>query len=279
MKFTKMHGLGNDFIIVASEQELPEAVSTLAKQVCDRHFGIGADGLVYLLPSNRADVRMRIFNADGSEPEQCGNAVRCVARYYYERISDAKRELTVETGAGIQRVWIEGDDNTQVRVDMGNPILAGLQIPTTVDGERVVDQEIAVTAEGEGQSYFFTGVSMGNPHGVIEVKDVQHFPVEKWGPLLENHPIFPHKANIEFISVRSKNEVDMRVWERGVGETLACGTGACATLVATSLRGRTERQGTVHLLGGDLFIEWQESDGCVYMTGAASFVFDGVLQG
>ncbi|WP_091835360.1 diaminopimelate epimerase [Marininema halotolerans] len=281
MKFTKMHGLGNDFIVVAKEQALPDQVSILANRICDRNFGIGADGLVYLLPSDQADFSMRIFNADGSEPEQCGNAVRCVARYYFERISSEKRELTVETKAGIQRVWIEGDtEDRQVRVNMGPPILAGLAIPTRIDAERVVDHSVWVGTEGEEQQHFsFTGVSMGNPHAVIEVKNVEQFPVAKWGPLLENHPIFPRKANIEFISIRSEDELEMRVWERGVGETLACGTGACASLVASYIRGRTDRRVKVHLRGGELIIDWKETDGCVHMTGAATFVFDGVWLG
>ncbi|MFC4076492.1 diaminopimelate epimerase [Salinithrix halophila] len=276
MKFTKMHGLGNDFVIIAGETRLPVEAGKLARNICDRHTGIGADGLVYILPSAIADFRMRILNADGSEAEQCGNAVRCVALYYYERISGARQALTVETQAGVQRVWLEGDGMDRlVRVDMGRPVLASKDIPAAVEGETVVDRTLQVNNRGEERAYTFTAVSMGNPHAVIEVEDARGYPLEQWGPLVETHPYFPNKTNVEFITIRSRDEMDMRVWERGVGQTMACGTGACAALVASVLRGRADRRALVHLKGGDLLIEWNEEDGRVYMTGPAVTVFEG----
>ncbi|MDR6227170.1 diaminopimelate epimerase [Desmospora profundinema] len=268
-----MHGLGNDFVVV-SAAALPTEPEVLAQKVCDRHFGAGADGLVFILPSHTGDCAMRIFNADGSEPEQCGNAVRCVARYYYERISGARNEMAVETRAGIQRVWLEAG-GTRVRVDMGRPILGGKQIPTTLEGETVVDQPV----EADGKSFRFTGVSMGNPHAVIFVEDATRFPVDEWGPRLETHPLFPQKTNVEFVTVHSPSQLDMRVWERGVGQTWACGTGACASVVAGVLTGRTRRNVRVRLKGGDLDIDWREEDGRVYMTGPATVVFEGEWLG
>lgn len=271
MKFTKMHGLGNDFVVVAASA-LPNKPDQLAQRVCHRHFGVGADGLVFILPAENGDCTMRIFNADGSEAEQCGNAVRCVARYYYDRISNARRELTVETCAGLQRVWLEQDQS--VRVDMGRPILEGRAIPTAIDSDVVVDQPVEV----KGETFRFTAVSMGNPHAVIFVEDAVRFPVEIWGPLLEIHPFFPKKTNVEFVTVQSPTELDMRVWERGVGQTLACGTGACASVVAAVLAGRANRRARVHLKGGDLEIDWRQADNRVYMTGGAEVVFTGEWQ-
>lgn len=268
MKFTKMHGLGNDFVVVAAAT-LPEGTAELAQAVCDRHLGVGADGLVFILPAESGDCAMRIFNADGSEAEQCGNAVRCVARYYFERISKARRELVVETRAGLQRVWLENDG--LVRVDMGYPILEGKAIPTTLDEDTVVDQQVEV----KGETFHITAVSMGNPHAVIFVEDAAHFPVEEWGPLLETHSLFPQKTNVEFVTVHSPSELEMRVWERGVGQTLACGTGACASVVAAVLTGRANRTARVHLKGGDLDIDWRPADNRVYMTGGAEVVFEG----
>jgi diaminopimelate epimerase len=273
MKFTKMHGLGNDFVVVYQKDPLKESPRDLARVVCDRHRGVGADGLVFILPSERADFRMRIFNADGSEAEQCGNAVRCVAKYYYECVSGVKEELTVETGAGIQRVWLDVVDNRvdRVKVDMGVPVLRGEQIPVTIRKDRVVEEQLEVG----GRRFAFTAVSMGNPHAVIFVDDAVDFPVEEWGPKIEVHPFFPNKTNVEFITVRSDRELDMRVWERGAGQTMACGSGACASVVASVLTGRTGRHVIVHLWGGDLEIEWSEADGHVYMTGPAEVVFEG----
>ncbi|EGK13241.1 diaminopimelate epimerase [Desmospora sp. 8437] len=272
MRFTKMHGLGNDFIVVTADtwpQEAPE----LARRLCDRRFGVGADGLVFLLPSRAGDVRMRILNADGSEAEQCGNAVRCVAKYYYERISGAKKEIIVETGAGLQSVRLETDGSQveSICVDMGRPILEADRVPVALEGERVVAHPVKIGEE----SFRFTAVSMGNPHAVIFVDDAAAFPVETWGPRLETHPLFPNKTNVEFVTVHSPRELEMRVWERGVGPTLACGTGACASLVAAVLNGTADRRARVRLKGGDLEIEWREGDDRVYMTGPARTVFEG----
>ncbi|QDH19739.1 diaminopimelate epimerase [Saccharibacillus brassicae] len=276
MEFTKMHGLGNDFVIVYGEQELPANAAELAIRVCDRFFGVGADGLVYILPSEKADFKMRIMNSDGSEAEQCGNAIRCVAKYVYDHKLAEGESLTIETiGAGVQPLTIRAENGVArtVRVDMGAPILEGAKIPVAVDGEPVVDQPI----EALGEQFRFTAVSMGNPHCVIYVDDAVNFDLATWGPVLEKHPLFPKKVNVEFATVNSAEQIDMRVWERGAGPTLACGTGACATLVSSVLNGLSGREATVSLKGGDLFIEWNEADNHVYMTGPAAFVYTGRL--
>jgi len=276
MEFVKMHGLGNDFIIVAGEKELPDNAAELSLQLCNRFFGIGADGLVYILPSEIADFRMRIINSDGSEAEQCGNAIRCVAKYVYDNGLTDKEEISIETlGAGAQKVQLTVKDGKakSVRVDMGEPILNGLQVPTTVDAEQVVNHPVNV----DGREFAFTAVSMGNPHCVIYVDDAASFDLQTWGPKLETHPMFPRKINVEFVTVNSASQADMRVWERGAGPTLACGTGACATVVASVLTGKTDRSATVSLKGGDLFIEWNEADNHVYMTGPAAEVYRGIL--
>lgn len=276
MNFTKMHGLGNDFIVVAGEQQLPNNAAQLAVELCNRFFGIGADGLVYILPSAKADFMMRIMNSDGSEAEQCGNAIRCVSKYVYDNGLIDREEITIETiGAGVQKVQLNVVDGqvATVRVDMGEPILQGLQVPTIVDQDRVIDYPIEV----DGRQFRFTAVSMGNPHCVIYVDDAVNFDLATWGPKLETHPMFPRKINVEFVTVKTRDYTDMRVWERGAGPTLACGTGACATLVASVLNGHTDRKATVSLKGGDLFIEWNEADNHVYMTGPAQVVFRGSL--
>ncbi len=267
-----MHGLGNDFIVV-TEHTLPKEAPELARRLCDRRLGVGADGLVFLLPSRAGDVRMRILNADGSEAEQCGNAVRCVAKYYYERISGEKKEIIVETGAGLQPIRLETDGGQveSICVDMGQPILEASRVPVALEGKQVVDHPVTI---GE-KSFRFTAVSMGNPHAVIFVDDAADFPVETWGPRLETHPLFPNKTNVEFVTIHSPRELEMRVWERGVGPTLACGTGACASLVAAVLNGAADRRARVRLKGGDLEIQWSERDDRVYMTGPARMVFEG----
>jgi diaminopimelate epimerase len=272
-----MHGLGNDFVVVSDLTEVPDNASQLAIDICDRHFGVGADGLVFLLPSDQADFRMRIFNSDGSESEQCGNAIRCLAKLYYETISREKCDLIVETGRGTQKVWLEVDKDRvkRVRVDMGEPILAAKKVPVDVDSSEPL---VNHTLELDGARFSFTAVSMGNPHIVIEVEDPKSFPIEKWGPILENHPLFPKRTNVEFVRVHHSQEITMRVWERGVGETQACGSGACAVLVAMVLTGKAERQATIHLKGGDLSIEWNKDDGRVYMTGPAEVVFEGIWR-
>ncbi|WP_238649802.1 diaminopimelate epimerase [Paenibacillus piscarius] len=277
MEFTKMHGLGNDFIIVFGEEELPANAAELAVKLCNRFFGIGADGLVYILPSERGDYRMRIMNSDGSEAEQCGNAIRCVSKYVYEHGLVDSEEIVIETiGAGEQKVSLKVRDGVveSVTVDMGEPVLAGLQIPVAVDAEPVLDQPVEV----DGTSFRFTAVSMGNPHAVIYVDDAVSFDLAAWGPKLEVHPLFPRKVNVEFATVKDRGHVDMRVWERGAGPTLACGTGACATLVSSVLNGVTDRSAVISLKGGDLFIEWSEADNHVYMTGPAQVVYTGSVD-
>lgn len=278
MNFTKMHGLGNDFIVIAGELELPSVASALALRLCDRHFGIGADGLVYILPSERADYRMRIINSDGTEAEQCGNAIRCAAKYIYDHglVSADRTSLVIETiGAGPQAVELTVRDNVvaAVRVDMGEPVLAGAQVPVLVDAEPVLEHPI----EAGGRAFQFTAVSMGNPHCVIFTEDAVHFDLAAWGPKLETHPLFPRRVNVEFATVRDRGYADMRVWERGAGPTLACGTGACATLVAGVISGRMDRSAIVSLAGGELHIEWSEQNNRVYMTGPAETVFKGTL--
>ncbi|MGG4092915.1 diaminopimelate epimerase [Paenibacillus lautus] len=276
MEFTKMHGLGNDFVVVYGEQELPSHASEWAVKLCNRFFGIGADGLVYILPSTKANFMMRIMNSDGSEAEQCGNAIRCVAKYVYDHGHIDREEITIETiGAGVQQVRLTVQDGqvSSVRVDMGEPVLNGLSVPTLIDLHPVVNHPIEV----DGQDFRFTAVSMGNPHCVIYVDDAINFDLGEWGPKLEVHPLFPRKINVEFATVNSRGQVDMRVWERGAGPTLACGTGACATLVSSVLNGLTDRSATISLKGGDLFIEWDESDNHVYMTGPAEVVYAGTI--
>jgi len=276
MEFVKMHGLGNDFIIVAGEKSLPGNAAELAVQLCNRFFGVGADGLVFILPSEAADYRMRIINSDGSEAEQCGNAIRCVAKYAYDNGLTSKSEITIETlGAGSQPVqlMISNGIVQSVRVDMGEPILNGLQVPTTIDDELVIQHPLEI----DGQQFLISAVSMGNPHCVIYVDDADSFDLQAWGPKLETHPLFPRKTNVEFVTVRSRTHAEMRVWERGAGSTLACGTGACATVVASVLCGKTDRKTKVSLKGGDLFIEWNEADNHVYMTGPAAEVYRGIL--
>lgn len=286
MKFTKMHGLGNDFAVVAEFLSIPQHVDLLAQQVCDRHFGVGADGLVFILPSENADFRMRIFNADGSESEQCGNAVRCVGKYLYDSgMTDATR-VTLETGAGLQTLQLfvenptaESDAAarsrgvvTSVKVDMGAPTLAADLIPTALTGDRVILQPIETAS---GHKFDFTAVSMGNPHAVIFVEALKDVDLHHVGPQIEKHAFFPRKTNVEFVEVHSAEEVTMHVWERGCGETLACGSGACSVAVAGVLTGRTGRHVTVHLKGGDLQIEWNDADNHVYMTGPSVRVYEG----
>ncbi|MCK8827906.1 diaminopimelate epimerase [Natroniella acetigena] len=276
MKFTKMHGLGNDFVIVNLLEEKLTNLGQLAREICDRHFGVGADGLVLVLPAEKdeADFRMRIFNPDGSEPEMCGNAIRCFAKYLYERKLTDKTKVKVETLAGIiiPELIIEAGQVEVVKVDMGQPRLKSQEIPMAgVEQKQVVKQPLEVA----GQEYEITAVSMGNPHCVIFVDQVDDFPVSEVGPLIEKHSLFPVKTNVEFIEVVNSDELKMRVWERGAGVTLACGTGACASTVAAILNQLTDREVMVHLLGGDLLIEWAEDNNHVYMTGPAEEVFVG----
>ena len=274
--FIKWQGCGNDFVLVDCFHEKIEDYAALAKCVCDRHYGIGADGLILILPSKQADFRMRIFNTDGSEAEMCGNGIRCFARMVYEEGLTAKTEFTVETGAGILTPKLQlKDGNVQlVQVDMGAPILAAEDIPVSGYGRgRVVDEPLEV----EGKSYQMTCVSMGNPHCVVFVEDAEGFPIKELGARFECHEKFPRKTNTEFVEVRDRTHLRMRVWERGAAITLACGTGSCATLVAAVLNDKTERKAEIELDGGKLIVEWAEN-GRVYMTGPAERVFSGVYE-
>jgi len=274
MKFTKWQGCGNDFILIDCREEQPGDFAELAKAMCDRHYGIGGDGLLAVLPSEEADFRMRIFNTDGSEAEMCGNGIRCFARYLYDYGLTDKTEFTVETGAGIlvpKLKLLEGKA-VSITVDMGEPILSGDDIPVRGFGKgQVVNADIKV----KGKVFSMTCVSMGNPHAVIFVEDLEKADLEHFGPLFESHELFPRKTNTEFVLVRDPGHVRMRVWERGAAITLACGTGSCATVVAGVLTGRTDRKAEVELDGGKLLVEWSERDNHVYMTGPAEFVFEG----
>lgn len=276
MKFTKMQGLGNDYIYVDCTKSTLVNPSEIAKKVSDRHFGIGSDGLVLIMKSDIADFRMRMFNSDGSESEMCGNAIRCVGKYVYDNKLTIKNKINVETLAGIKvlDMTIENSSVVLVKVDMGEPILIPKNIP--VDSGK--DKFIAEPVEIEGRTFTVTAVSMGNPHAITYVDDVENFPLHNLGPKMETHKLFPRKVNAEFVQAIDKKTLKMRVWERGAGETLACGTGASAVLVASVLNGISERAATVKLLGGDLFIEWSEADNHVYMTGPAVKVFDGEID-
>jgi diaminopimelate epimerase len=267
-----MQGLGNDYIYVEEFNAPLADPAPLAVAISDRHFGVGGDGLVLIGPSQNADFRMRIFNADGSEAEMCGNATRCIGKYLYEKGLTTKTELTLETLAGIRILALrtEGARVEAVRVHMGRPALAPADIPMTADGESFIDRDILV----DGTLFRGTAVSMGNPHLVIPVPQAADFALEHFGPLCERHPWFPKRVNTEFVEVLDRKRIRMRVWERGSGETLACGTGACASLVACALNGWTDRKAVLELRGGELEIEWAE-DGAVYMTGGAAFVFSG----
>lgn len=273
-----MHGLGNDFIIVdaRAERDLPETrsgLSELAVRLCDRNFGIGADGLILLREAVDADISMQIINSDGSEPQMCGNGVRCVAGYMRKKGGVLRNGLRVKTLAGIivPEIIAAGDKNVLVRVDMGQPVLDRERIPML----GVPGQVVAENMEAGGDSFVITAVSMGNPHCVVFVEDPGSIPLDKWGPAIENHPLFPEKTNVEFVQVLSREEVNMRVWERGAGHTLACGTGACAAAVACVLNGLTGRIVRVNLEAGHLDIEWKEDLNRIYMTGLAEFVYSG----
>lgn len=304
MKFTKMHGCGNDYIYVNLLEEKIDDPAELSRKVSPWHFGIGADGLITIGPSEKADFRMRIYNADGSEAEMCGNGVRCVAKYVYDHGMTEKTEITVETGAGVKTLVLHAESGRvkTVRVDMGEPVLAAEAVPVDISGacpERgnepayetatgqnvlpenegfctkgaVIDQPI----EAAGKEWRMTCVSMGNPHVVVFVPAVEDFPLAQIGPLFENHKAFPKRTNTEFVELIDRNEIRMRVWERGSGETLACGTGACASVMASILNGFTEDAVKVHLTGGDLFIEYDRKTNHIFMTGPAETVFEGEL--
>ena len=275
MKFTKMHGIGNDYVYVNCFEESVKNPAEVSKFVSDRHFGIGSDGLILISPSAIADFRMNIYNADGSQAEMCGNGIRCVAKYVYDYGLTDKTEISVETLAGIKylRLQVENGKVASVEVNMGAPILEPKEIPVAVEESPVVN----VPVEVKGKIYHMTCVSMGNPHAIIFMNNVKDLDIAAIGPYFENHTVFPKRTNTEFVEVLDRNTVNMRVWERGSDETLACGTGACATTVACILNDKTENEVTVHLLGGDLKIRWDREANQVYMTGPAIVVFDGEI--
>ncbi len=279
MRFTKLHGLGNDYIYInAIEQDLSEFdLPSLSQVLSDRNFGVGGDGIILVWPSDKADFRMQVFNSDGSEAEMCGNGMRAFAKYVYDHGLTSETELEVETGAGIIRPALTVEDGKVVliRVDMGRPRLARGVIP--VAGEPADEPVISEPLNVEGHELKITCVSMGNPHCVVFVEDVDNFPVKVLGPALETHPLFPRKTNVEFATVEDRSHIEMRVWERGAGITLACGTGACATAVAGVLNGLTDRSVRVSLLGGDLQIDWAEDDR-IFKTGPAAEAFSGEVN-
>lgn len=275
MKFTKMEGLGNDYVYVNCFKETVEDPKSVAIKISDRHFGIGSDGLILIKPSEIADFRMDMYNADGSQSEMCGNGIRCVAKYVYDYGLTAKTSISVETLAGIKYLDLKVEDGkaVMITVNMGSPELIAEKVPVKSDKEKVIDESILVN----GKEYKMTCVSMGNPHCIVFVDDTKNFPLEEVGPLFESHEVFPNRVNAEFVQILDRKTVNMRVWERGSGETLACGTGTCATVVASCLNGHTEDEVTVHLLGGDLHIKWDREANLVYMTGPAKVVFDGEI--
>ncbi|HTU88799.1 MAG TPA: diaminopimelate epimerase [Gemmataceae bacterium] len=274
MHFVKMQGCGNDYVYVdCFRQPMPHDPPGLSRVISDRHFGVGGDGLILICPSDKADARMRMYNADGSEAEMCGNGVRCVAKFVYDHGLVRKSPLTIETGRGVLTLDLEvsGGAVRQVRVDMGEPILQAERIPTALPG----DPPLEAALEVAGETLHVTCVSMGNPHCITFVDAITDEHVLGLGPRIERHAAFPRRVNAEFVHVNRPDDVTMRVWERGSGETLACGTGACAVAVVGHLTGRTQRRITVHLPGGDLQLEWSEKDNHVYMTGPAVEVFSG----
>lgn len=276
MKFTKMQGLGNDYVYVNCFKETIENPPEMSKKVSNRNFGIGSDGLIMINPSDVADFEMEMYNADGSRSEMCGNGIRCVGKYVYDYGLTEKEHISVETLAGIKYLDLTVEDGKVklVKVDMGSPELVPANIPIVADGDRVIDEPVNVN----GTEYRMTGVSMGNPHAVVYVEDVKGLDIETIGPAFENHERFPNRVNTEFVKVLDRNTVEMRVWERGSGETMACGTGACAVAVACILNGLTEDKVTVKLLGGNLQIEWDKEADKVYMTGPAEVSFDGEIN-
>jgi len=277
MRFTKMHGIGNDYIFVNCFEEVVEDPERLALVMSQPHFGVGADGLVLIESSETADFGMRIFNADGSEAEMCGNAARCIGKYVYERGMTRKTGLTLETKSGIRLLELtaEKDKVSRIKVDMGSPELNPRNIAVDLPGEIVLRHRLQIM----GQNWYITCVNMGNPHCVIFVKDPEAIDVATLGPMFENHPLFPRRTNVEFVRVIRRDVLQMRVWERGAGETLACGTGAAAALVAAVLSGLSDRTIQMKLTGGNLELSWNAEDNHVYQSGPAEYVFDGKWLG
>lgn len=278
MKFTKMHGCGNDYVYVDCMERMIDSPEEVSRFISDRHFGIGSDGLILICPSDVADFRMAMYNADGSEGKMCGNGARCIAKYVYEHGLTDKEQISLETKGGIKYLdlTIENGMVSLVKVNMGAPVLEPAQIPVVTNSamESFINQPLSVS----GKEYMVTCVSMGNPHAVVFVEDTANFDIGKYGPEFENHSAFPDKVNTEFVQVLGRGEINMRVWERGSGETLACGTGTCASVVACVLNGMTDDEVMVHLLGGDLFIKYDRKEGIVLMTGPAETVFEGEIE-
>ncbi|MDR0982317.1 MAG: diaminopimelate epimerase [Culturomica sp.] len=273
MIFTKMQGAGNDYVYfygVAPQYHKPEFI----RRISDRHYGVGSDGLINIEPGKTGDFRMIMFNADGSRSAMCGNGIRCVGKYVYDKGLTTKTEIDIETDAGMKHLTLypENGKVTKVKVDMGEPVLSAKNIPVNIDAEKVVDYPLQLD---NGDTFRITCVSMGNPHAIMFVGNPEIFPIEEIGNIIENHPLFPERTNVEFISILAPDCIRMRVWERGTGETMACGTGACASLVAAVINGKAERKVTVVLNGGNLEIEWAADDNHVYMTGPAETVFEG----
>ncbi|BAK46072.1 diaminopimelate epimerase [Clostridium sp. SY8519] len=278
MKFTKMHGCGNDYVYVNCFEEHLEDPNGVSKYVSDRHFGIGSDGLICIHPSDQADFRMAMYNADGSEGAMCGNGIRCVAKYVYDHGMTDQTKISIETKAGIKYLDLFTKDGKveQVTVDMGAPITRPSEIPAVPaeNDEIILDEPILIA----GEEYHMTAVSMGNPHTVVFVADTKAVDIEKIGPLFENHVRFPDRVNTEFIHVIDRHAIDMRVWERGSGETLACGTGTCAAVYACILNGYTDDEVLVHVIGGDLRIRYDREKHTIFMTGPAVTVFEGEIE-
>ncbi len=278
MKFTKMHGCGNDYIYVNgfAEQIAADRKPALVRRLSDRHFGIGGDGVIFINPGKRASFEMEMYNADGTRAQMCGNGIRCVAKYVYDYGLTDQTSITIESFGQVKYLCLTlGADGkvSTVRVNMGAPILTASEIPVVSGDGQVVDEDIEV----DGQHYKMTCVSMGNPHAIVFLKHLSDFEIEKIGPRFEHHTRFPERVNTEFVRVIDRNTVQMRVWERGTGETLACGTGCCATVVACVLNGLTDTKVTVKVLGGELLCEWEQTENLVYMTGPAETVFDGEI--
>lgn len=275
MRFTKMHGIGNDYVYVNCFKEKIDNPSEVSRLVSDRHFGIGSDGLILIKPSEAADFTMDMYNSDGSRGEMCGNGIRCVAKYVYDYGLTDKTDISIETLAGIKQLKLTVLDGRVklVKVNMGSPELKPEHIPVALEGDSVIARPVSIN----GTEYKITCVSMGNPHAVVFIDDVKNLEIEKLGPAFENHESFPNRINTEFVKVLDKKTLEMRVWERGSAETLACGTGACAAAVAAILNGYTEDEVTIRLLGGDLKIFWDRKENNIYMTGTAEVVFEGEI--
>ena len=277
IKFTKMHGAGNDYVYIDAINQNIEKREELAKLVSDRHFGIGSDGLILICESKIADFRMQMFNSDGTEAEMCGNGIRCVGKFVYDKGMTKKETVTIETLAGIKTLnfTIENGKVKKVKVDMGEPIFNPKEIPVQSEENPVKNLNLKI----EDKQFKFTCISTGNPHAITFIKEkIENFDIHKYGKIVENLDAFPKKTNVEFINIIDENNIKMRVWERGAGETLACGTGACASAVAAAINGYTQRRVNVHLLGGTLEIEWNRENNHIYMTGPAETVFEGILE-